>query len=555
MDQKRITLSAITLRGIGSYAREARLDIRRITLLAGANGTGKSTWIKVINELVKAQVESRLPFGLPCDLWNSYLHHYYEERQPNEPSWMNDKSLDNEYGFIGTIGLHGRILENFKLPPSENEERPPTTEGNDITSFFWHGSCSKGNEIRILLSLLRADERDYGQQVSVYVDKQPIFAFVREKSQKSHTLLVNSQLLPESNSAQGLIPITGISVNVEFDGEFALEGVRSTDTPTRDLYNMALKRCTQLLTEMLQGFFYISPIREPVDQGQFDKSCDDFYTGNISQNPSVQNRYVGEQGEDFPEVYYNYSLNSMDVVNADTPIEDADNRSCFLESYCGSWMRYLVEVFREDAETRRLHKPTGFSEPCPSPDEHELKDRSRRRQGDDRMYRQYEHDCFPFGGGLKAEVTQLSSGFHQIAPLLLQGALLQRNETMLVENPEVHLHPSAQSKIMEYFVREAAVGKYFIIETHSDILVLRLLRAILSEDLPQESIRIYFTELVGDKDQPSDSFKWSQLKRIEIDDQGRIFDWPKGFMDQRMKEFDFIMNARFMQNTDDTEAT
>jgi predicted ATPase len=47
-------LKEITLHGIGSYYKPARLEIKPLTILCGTNGSGKSTWMKVLSTLKEA---------------------------------------------------------------------------------------------------------------------------------------------------------------------------------------------------------------------------------------------------------------------------------------------------------------------------------------------------------------------------------------------------------------------------------------------------------------------------------------------------------------------
>lgn len=61
-------LDAITLRGIGPYFHEARLDIRPITVLCGENGSGKSTWLKVLKFLRAACRKDIFPLEIPAEL-------------------------------------------------------------------------------------------------------------------------------------------------------------------------------------------------------------------------------------------------------------------------------------------------------------------------------------------------------------------------------------------------------------------------------------------------------------------------------------------------------
>jgi hypothetical protein len=75
-------LNAITLRGIGSYIHGARLEIRPLTILCGKNGTGKSTWMRVLETIRSALDRQLFPYALHdndevADLRFTNAFHYY----------------------------------------------------------------------------------------------------------------------------------------------------------------------------------------------------------------------------------------------------------------------------------------------------------------------------------------------------------------------------------------------------------------------------------------------------------------------------------------------
>ncbi|MFI5456920.1 MAG: DUF3696 domain-containing protein [Isosphaerales bacterium] len=155
---------------------------------------------------------------------------------------------------------------------------------------------------------------------------------------------------------------------------------------------------------------------------------------------------------------------------------------------------------------------------------------------------------------LPAAPVNMSSGFHQVASIIVQAGLMRANEILCVENPEVHLHPTLQLEIAEFFVRQAAIGKYMIIETHSDLVVRRVMRAVLEEELKQEAVRLYFTRMET-KSEPH----WerpvasSVLERIEIDERGRIRNWPDGFLDADIRESRRLLDVMYGTPVDDVE--
>lgn len=151
---------------------------------------------------------------------------------------------------------------------------------------------------------------------------------------------------------------------------------------------------------------------------------------------------------------------------------------------------------------------------------------------------------------------QLSAGFHQVFPIVVQLGLMRHGELIAVENPEAHLHPALQIKITEMLIAHANSGRHVFVETHSDLVVRRTMRALLSEELPQASVHIYFSELIDtarcdafDTDEFPVEFHGSKISLLEIDESGRIVNWPADFLDEDMRESQRLMDIMYGKST------
>ncbi|MCE9635807.1 MAG: AAA family ATPase [Planctomycetes bacterium] len=210
------------------------------------------------------------------------------------------------------------------------------------------------------------------------------------------------------------------------------------------------------------------------------------------------------------------------------------------------WMRHLVDASPFDRDRSRAaladawrsdrDRPSGF-----------LRSLEPRRDVDDsdddfgsRALGRYAHPCFG-RDGYPAAPANMSSGFHQVAPIVVQAGLLARGETLTIENPEVHLHPGLQLRLTEFLIDQARTGRLVVIETHSDILIRRTLRAILEEELPQAAVAIYFASL-GDEIL---GYRSSKLERMSINAQGQIENWPRGFLTDDVEESERLINAMY----------
>lgn len=130
-------------------------------------------------------------------------------------------------------------------------------------------------------------------------------------------------------------------------------------------------------------------------------------------------------------------------------------------------------------------------------------------------------------------------GISQLIPVVVH-ALAEKETMIMVEQPELHLHPALQAKLGDLFI-ESALGEsknQFILETHSEHLILRLLRRIRETTrgtLPEGKLPIRREDVAILYVQPSP--EGSKVIEMCIDEQGRLVDnWPNGFFEERLDE-------------------
>jgi predicted ATPase len=121
-----------------------------------------------------------------------------------------------------------------------------------------------------------------------------------------------------------------------------------------------------------------------------------------------------------------------------------------------------------------------------------------------------------------------------------------------IENPEVHLHPKLQVQVTEMLLDHARSGRRLIIETHSDLVLRRTIRAILAEELPQSQIAIYCVNLtesrMGIFNEVESVFVGSTLEAVKVDKQGRVKNWPDGFLDEDARESQRLLDIMYGSN-------
>lgn len=138
--------------------------------------------------------------------------------------------------------------------------------------------------------------------------------------------------------------------------------------------------------------------------------------------------------------------------------------------------------------------------------------------------------------GVAVDLTHVGVGVSQVLPILVMCLLAREGSTIILEQPELHLHPSVQSKLADFFLSLALSGKQCILETHSEYIVnrLRLRAATAFEDSISSLLRLYFVEKAKGT---------SVYRDVSINKFGAIPEWPKGFFDQTHKEIEDILLA------------
>ena len=134
-------------------------------------------------------------------------------------------------------------------------------------------------------------------------------------------------------------------------------------------------------------------------------------------------------------------------------------------------------------------------------------------------------------GGPKMNLVDLGYGTSQILPILYSIANGKRGDRLLVQQPEVHLHPQAQAALGEFFVNAHAIsGLQFVLETHSDFIVDRVRNAIARGLLKKSDVSLLF--FARDRLE-------NRIHEVELDDRGDPVDPPQSyrsfFIDEQMK--------------------
>jgi len=131
-------------------------------------------------------------------------------------------------------------------------------------------------------------------------------------------------------------------------------------------------------------------------------------------------------------------------------------------------------------------------------------------------------------GASEVLLTDVGFGVSQVLPVVTLLQYVPPGSTVILEQPEIHLHPLAQAGLADVII-QAATHRHVqvILESHSEHLLLRLQRRIAEETVSADDVKLYFC------DAPKGI---STLVPLELDLFGNIRNWPDRFMGDAFDE-------------------
>jgi predicted ATPase len=148
--------------------------------------------------------------------------------------------------------------------------------------------------------------------------------------------------------------------------------------------------------------------------------------------------------------------------------------------------------------------------------------------------REYEVLVKTFGSRECVNITDVGFGVSQFLPVLVQCYYAPPGSVILIEQPEIHLHPAAQSCLADLFIevihsREERAPRdvQLIIESHSEHFLRRLQRRIAEKQLSNDEVAAYFCEA---------SATGAKIRPLDVDEFGNIRNWPDRFFGDTMED-------------------
>jgi predicted ATPase len=151
------------------------------------------------------------------------------------------------------------------------------------------------------------------------------------------------------------------------------------------------------------------------------------------------------------------------------------------------------------------------------------------------------------------DITDVGFGISQVLPILVEGFVSSMGKIILIEQPEIHLHPKMQGELADLFIdianlKEAPIDgigsnrRYLFIETHSEYLLSRLRRRIAEGAIRHSDVALYFVERAK-------AGGGSVVRGSYMPADG-AFEWPEEFFEEDLKDTLLFLKSSMKKRTE-----
>ncbi|MBD1936492.1 AAA family ATPase [Microcoleus sp. FACHB-68] len=504
-------LENISLKNFKAFSSLEDLDIKPITILSGTNSCGKSSLLQSIL-LLKQTLESQslnqtlLLNGRFVRL-GTFENIIFQKKPENKVELKFSFAIRRE-DFPKNLGKRILPLTIFlrELFPWESSSK--NSRDKEIEYFISYKvvlktikTKSKKYKLKpVLIDEIELITRTIGKEKEVMSES---YIKANHKDGDCYDLFwenVKKRFYysrASEGDAEELENKGQKTVEIEFSNLFPTgissqeaEEVRPKSSSYRDAY-IVLRRANDFLQSLLSSYSYIGPLREEPSRRY------------IYENEIIE---IGNKGENAAYIYLSESeqlISGHYYYNSINDSFEKEEKKLKLSEAVQKWLNLMnIKKFSPEPQQEIIYLNLNAS-PLDS---------------------------------TRVSIADVGFGVSQVFPIVLEGLRMPRGSTLLLEQPEIHLHPNLQMDMADYFISLALSGKRVIVETHSDHIINRLVRRIVEDETSQLSqlIKIYFVGLTENG---------SLCEEICIDETLGIVNWPDSFFDQVAKEQQKIMLA------------
>lgn len=466
-------LRSITLKNYKSFKDETTIEVKPLTILCGVNSSGKSSIMKSLLMLKQ-----------------SFQNHNTQGEITYNEKYVNNGSFSSMAYNVSEAVV---IKNTFEIKSIARADRNMYREmyriifGKNIKTKKLSDEKYSKNPFIVSFHIEIKNKMivKYAITLSSNVIDNPVqFSF---NSKGGNTYRLNIKNLVINNELYSTLNHQPFDTTCYFEG-IIINNLYATEPPkeidVQPVFNYIYSLMKNISTQYLNGVEHIAPLRnEPLR----------FYISDCSYST------VGISGENSIQLLHELSSKKTVCTLApkDSRLRCIAEKNIIHEAV-NSWLEYIemgkYEINESDEEIIRLL----------------IENRS---------------------------IVDVGFGVSQTIPIVVEGAIMNEYQTLLLEQPEIHLHPKAQMKIADYLLSLAICNKNLIVETHSDHIINRIVRRCLEN--PE------FTKLVSILFLSRNKEGITKIEPIHIDNHLGIASAPIDFFDQYVTETETIIQQGY----------
>lgn len=483
----------ISVESFKGFAKPTSLELKRLNVLTGANSGGKSTWIQLLL-LVKQSLEARSQVS-PLKLNNPYVKLGRFSNLVNRKSTkLNEFSVEFEIPYTELTPRLCRELEfneNVRAVFGAAKRRNSRVSSKLLIGVTF--STDSKQHVVVKKFTLRSVENNKGDEV--------ISCSLLELSRiRANQYRLFSQVPKASiSTAYSELALPGDTgsfdsrVDINFLGFFP-----EWFTMQNDYYDFGVivSQARLSLVRAFNKISYLGPLREEPREFYYqeDELVDDI--GNKGENAAYIMALKAKEKVECPLLPC-YDDGRLIVATEAMSFEEAVNY-------------WLCDVF-------------GLAE----------KIKSERSKTNSRIHTVKIQNK----SGAIIPITHVGFGVSQVFPIIVEGLRAQPGSLIILEQPEIHLHPRVQSLLFDFSIALGSRRVRLMVETHSDHFINRLRRRVAEDDSNSIANGIGLMFVSTDE-------QGSSINELNLTDFGTLTRWPSGFFDQYDEDMRAIVKAQ-----------
>ncbi|HZK93952.1 MAG TPA: DUF3696 domain-containing protein [Prolixibacteraceae bacterium] len=457
-------------------------DLNKITVLSGANSCGKSSLIQFLllfkQSFEFGTIDQILIINKPYVSLGTYRQITHNNLESNVFK-VKFKLTANEvlnYQNIFRISFN-RIFSELDLP---------LFNGCELNLNFHYSNASS----KIYIDLFKIDY--------IFGEKRLWFSAQRKRTR----YLINTNSLAFYGTEYLLLKKRKISIidfdsvvnekdlNINFIGLFPISFIENSEEVERP--STLIKHIQNILQSFFDSIQYIGPLREEPKSYYVNEDDTILQLGNKGQNSA----HILARNSEKPCLYYRMNKATALLKETNSTLKDA--------------VKYwLCDVFKM----------------------------AKNISIDKKNYNSFYVINIVNENSTVIPITHVGFGISQVLPIIVAGLALEKNGILILEQPEIHLHPKVQSLLFDFLHSLIRAGKTVLVETHSDHFITRLRRRIVEDESNYlaKNTGLYFVHKENNN---------IVYEKLTINELGNMGYWPEDFFDQRDQDLKAIIKAQ-----------